>query len=212
VIAHCLSHTLGDGFAFLHFIFYLLEIIKLKTTAMRTYFIGLCSMLLVAACNTGTKNEAGNSDTSTSAATTNSEESKEERNKQVAMESIKAIINSNADEGLKNAAPDVVDYYDGSGPPMKGLDSVKAGLKMWLNNMKDYKGDNLEAVADGNKVMVYGNWSGTFKGNFMGMKVAGKKFNIKDVDIFTFNDEGKITEHRSVQSMAGLIASTTQGK
>jgi predicted ester cyclase len=81
-------------------------------------------------------------------------------------------------------------------------------MKMWLSNVQDYKGENLEAVADDNKVFVYGDWSRTFKGDFMGMKVAGKKFKAKDVDIFTFNDEGKMTEHRSIQSMAGLMAST----
>lgn len=181
---------------------------------MKKLLITFCSsMLLVTACNTGTKKETAGSDT-TAAATSapNSEESKEERNKQVAMESIRAVINNNADEALKNATPDAVDYYDGSGPPTKGLDSIKAGMKMWLSNMQDYKGDNLEAVADGNKVFVYGDWSGTFKGDFMGKKVGGKKFNIKDVDIFTFNDEGKITEHRSVQSMAGMMVSMGQGK
>lgn len=180
---------------------------------MRKLFISFCSsVVLLSACNSGTKNESTGSDTTKATSAINSEESKEERNKQTAMESIKAVMNNNADEALKNATPDAVDYYDGSGPPTKGLDSIKAGMKMWLNNMQDYKGDNLEAVADGNKVMVYGDWSGTFKGDFMGMKTAGKKFKIKDVDIFTFNDEGKITEHRSVQSMAGMMASMGQGK
>ncbi len=37
------------------------------------------------------------------------------------------------------------------------------------------------------------------------MKATGKSFKAKDVDIFTFNDAGKITEHRSVQSMATLM-------
>jgi predicted ester cyclase len=183
---------------------------------MRKLFITFCSSLLLAtACNTGTKNETAGTDSAMGSMTSNAgeskEESKEERNKQVAMESIKAVMNSNADEALKNATPNSIDYYDGSGPPMKGLDSIKAGMKSWLNNMQDYKGENLEAVADGNKVMVYGDWSGTFKGDFMGMKSAGKKFKVKDVDIFAFNDDGKITEHRSVQSMAGMIASFQKG-
>jgi predicted ester cyclase len=34
----------------------------------------------------------------------------------------------------------------------------------------------------------------------MGMKATGKAFKIKDVDIFKFNDAGKIIEHRAVQS------------
>lgn len=165
------------------------------------------SMLLLTACNTGSKNETAGSDSAAPAMATNSEENKEERNKQVAMECVKAVISNNPDEAMKNIAPDAVDYGDGSGHVTKGLDSIKAGMKMWMSNIEDYKGDDLEAVADGNKVMVYGDWSGKFKGDFMGMKVAGKKFKAKDVDIFTFNDDGKITEHRSIQSMAGLIGS-----
>ncbi|MCW3112522.1 MAG: hypothetical protein JWR18_918 [Segetibacter sp.] len=165
-----------------------------------------CSVLVLAACNTGVKTETSGTDTGTAVVANNSEESKEERNKQTAMESVRAITNKNADEALKNATADAVDYFDGSGPATKGLDSIKAGMKMWLSNVDNYKGDNLEAVADGNKVMVYGDWSGSFKNDFMGMKSAGKSFKVKDVDIFTFNDNGKITEHRSVQSMAGMIA------
>jgi len=40
----------------------------------------------------------------------------------------------------------------------------------------------------------------------MGMKPTGKSYKLKDVDLFTFNDEGKITEHRSVQSMETMLS------
>ena len=53
-------------------------------------------------------------------------------------------------------------------------------------------------MADGDKVIVYGEWSGTFKNDYMGMKATNKSFKINDVDIFTFNDDGKITSHRSI--------------
>jgi len=178
----------------------------------KVFIIFCCSLLLLTACDTSTKNETANTDTDSSALANNSEESKEERNKQITMESVRAVNNNNPDEALKSFDADAIDYYDGSGPPMKGLDSIKAFVKMWMNNMEGYKVENLEAVADGNKVLVYGDWSGTFKGDFMGMKVAGKKFKAKDVDIFTFNDQGKITEHRSIQSMPGLMASMEPAK
>ncbi len=126
------------------------------------------------------------------------------------METVRAVMNKNIEEAVKNIDPNAVDYFDGSAPPIKGIDSIRAGMNMWMNNVEDYKGENLEAVADGNKVFIYGDWSGKFKGDFMGMKVGGKKFKAKDVDIFTFNDEGKMTEHRSVQSMAGLMSSTSK--
>jgi len=61
------------------------------------------------------------------------------------------------------------------------------------------------AIAEGNQVAVFGDWSGTFKGDLMGMKPTGKSAKWKDVDIYTFNDEGKITEHRSIQSMTSIL-------
>jgi predicted ester cyclase len=78
-------------------------------------------------------------------------------------------------------------------------------MKGWLDAFPDYKGENLMAIADGDKVAVLRDWSGTFKKDFMGMKATGKIFKAKDVDIFTFNDAGKITKHRSVQSMTTLM-------
>ena len=57
------------------------------------------------------------------------------------------------------------------------------------------------AVADGDYVIVYGTWTGTWKNDFMGMKATGKSFKVNDADIFKFNDAGKMMEHRSVQSM-----------
>ena len=34
----------------------------------------------------------------------------------------------------------------------------------------------------------------------MGMKATGKSFKYWDGDLFTFNSDGKITEHRGIQS------------
>jgi predicted ester cyclase len=84
------------------------------------------------------------------------------------------------------------------------LDSAKAGLGTWIGGMKDFNVSDLVAVADGDLVMVYGTWQGTWKGDIMGMKATGKSFKANDVDIFKFNDSGKIVEHRGVQSMNEL--------
>ncbi len=42
----------------------------------------------------------------------------------------------------------------------------------------------------------------------MGIKPTGKSYKVKDVDLFTFNDDGKITEHRSVQSSSTIMMQT----
>jgi predicted ester cyclase len=96
-----------------------------------------------------------------------------------------------------------MDLGDGSMPPTKGIDSMKAGIKSFVAAFPDLKGEDLEALsnADGSKVIILGKWSGTFKNDFMGMKATGKSYaKINDADIFTFDETGKITSHANVQS------------
>ena len=123
-----------------------------------------------------------------------------EKNKQTALASLEAINNHNIDAVFKDATNDIADYGNGGGPAIKGKDSVNANLKMFLTSFPDIKGENLMAIAEGNHVAVFGDWSGTFKKEIMGMKPTNKSFKMKDVDLFTFSDDGKITEHHSVQS------------
>ena len=138
--------------------------------------------------------------TDSTASSTSSQEAKEERNKKIALASVAAFEKGKADSVLKDAAPDAIDYGEGSMPPVKGVDSSKVSLQEWMTAIPNYKGADFVAVADGDYVMVYGQWSGTWKNNFMGMKATDRSFTVNDVDIFKFNEEGKIIEHRSVQS------------
>lgn len=50
-------------------------------------------------------------------------------------------------------------------------------------------------VNDGDRVSVLLTTTGTFKGPFRGIQPTGKKFKANGVDIFRFNDEGKIAAH-----------------
>jgi predicted ester cyclase len=129
-----------------------------------------------------------------------------EKNKQTALASLQGVNDHNTDAVYQNATADVTDSGDGNGPAVKGIDSCKAYFKMFLAAFPDIKGKNFMAFADGNHVAVVGNWSGTFKGQMMGMKPTGKSFKFRDVDIFTFNDEGKITDHQNVQSMETIMS------
>jgi predicted ester cyclase len=123
-----------------------------------------------------------------------------EKNKTTALMSVQAFSSGKMDEAFKDVTPDAVDYGDGSMAPVKGLYSIKSMVKVFMVAFPDYKGENLLVIGDGNHVAVFGDYSGTFKNPLMGMKPTNKSFKEKDVDLFTFNEEGKITEHRSVQS------------
>lgn len=165
--------------------------------------IAVIAILLVA-CNDDAKKESETkSDAGTPAAST---ENNLERNKKIAMASLDGINSHNADAVLKDAAPDVVDYGDGTMTPTKNLDSLRAGLKGWMTAFPDIKGENLKAVAEGDWVMVWGDWSATWKGDYMGSKATGKSYKIKDVDIFRFNSEGKITEHHNIQPWISIAS------
>ena len=170
---------------------------------MKKIFVAAFTALLLSACNDAANNATTASHDSADSNTTgtNSEEAKEVRNKQTALASIEGFRNGgNLDVILKDIDKDVVDYGEGSMAPLKSVDSIKANLKMWMAAVPDYKGTDFVAVADGDYVMVYGTWTGTWKNDLMGMKATGKAFKVKDVDIFKFNEAGKIVEHRGVQS------------
>jgi predicted ester cyclase len=181
----------------------------IKPTNMKSFFVVSIMVLSLIACNDSSTKHASTASNDSfnnpaASSTSNSEEAKEERNKQTALASVRGFSTGDVDVILKDWHSGVVDYGDGSMPPIKGLDSAKTGLRTWIGGIKDFNVSDLVAVADGDLVMVYGTWRGTWKGDIMGMKATGKSFKANDVDIFKFNDSGKIVEHRGVQSMNEL--------
>jgi len=157
---------------------------------------------VISSCNDKTDAATASTTSDSTASTEMTQEAKEERNKQTALASVNAFDGeTNIDEAFKDADKDFIDYGSGEMPAVKGIDSVKAWVQKWMSAMPDYKGSDLMAVADGDYVMVHGTWSGTWKNNMMGMNATNKSFKTPDVDVFKFNDAGKMIEHRSVQSM-----------
>jgi len=163
----------------------------------------LLTVLWLIACNNEKKAEPAGTTPATSAAT----DSKAEKNKQAALAGAMGVNAHDVDAMLRDIAADAVDYGDGSMPPVKGVDSIKAGIKSWLAAFPDVKGENFMALTDdGTHVAVIADWTATFKNDFMGMKATGKSYKLMDADIFTFNNEGKITEHRSIQPNSNMMS------
>src|ERR1700730_1391821 len=108
----------------------------------------MISAFMLTACNS--------KKTETSSDTT---ESKAEKNKQTALASVMAFNAHDADAMLKDITTDAVDYGDGSGPVVKGADSIKMFLKAWFAAFPDVKGENLMSLTDdGSHVAVIGDW------------------------------------------------------
>lgn len=175
---------------------------------MKHLFVLPVSICLMTIGCTNTPNTASDKDSSgmtNATAGVSTPNAMLEKNRTTAIASIQGFINHDANATLKDVAPDFVDYSDGSSPPIKGLDSCKAMINSMLTAFPDFNGTNLMTLAEGDHVAVFGDWSGTFKGNMKNMPPTGKSFKIKDVDLFTFNNNGQITEHRSVQSMEAMM-------
>jgi len=167
---------------------------------MKKIFILAVTASLLYACNDSADSTTSTDSSSMKSTTMNDEESKEERNKQTALASVNGFRNRDVEAALKDVDNDAIEYGDGSINPVKGRDSVRKWMEAWFAAFPDLKGDDIMAAADGDHVMVCADWSGTWKNDFMGMKATGKSFKVKDVDIFKFNDAGKIIEHRNIQS------------
>lgn len=162
---------------------------------------------------------ADNSGNNTAAAPDNADsskaekaESREDRNKKIVKEAMAALNDHDFGKLTGYMTPDAVDYGDGTTDPIKSPDSIKARMKIFFTAFPDFKGSDLKYFADGDQVVVLGEYTGTFKNDLGKMKATGKSFKFKDADIFTLNDEGKITSHRFIQPDATLFSQVAKKK
>ncbi len=165
------------------------------------FFLMVVSFFAMTACN----NENKKDDVVKNEASVSSAETKQERNKKVIMASMESFMKGDIDGTFKDIAPDFTDNNDGTMAPITSIDTLKSLLKTVMNSIENYKGENLKYYADGDYVLVYGDWGGIFKNDLMGIKATGKPVKFKDVDIFKLNDEGKIAEHSAIQNLGAVL-------
>lgn len=169
------------------------------------FIVAAFAIFSFASCN-NMGNGEGNKTDSTAAKT----ESKAEKNKKTIMKGMDAMASSHdANKVLADAAPDFMEYQDGTTPPIKG-DTAKMGLQSYLNSFPDMKMENSMYFADDHNVVVVSDYTMTFKNDLVipGMppiKATGKTAKVKDVDIFTINDNGKVASHRSIYPSGALF-------
>ncbi len=115
---------------------------------------------------------------------------KDQRNKAIALQCIRAYAANDSNFILAHNANNVVNTYKGR-PPIQGIDSLRIVFQEAFNTFKEYKPSNEFAVADSNYVFV-----------FLYVDISFRKrpetWNAKFVEIFKFNDEGKIVMHFGV--------------
>ena len=88
-----------------------------------------------------------------------------------------------------------------------GLAPTKSGVldffRMQRAAFPDMRMEVQDFVANGEKVVARVRFTGTHKGEFMGVPASGKSVDAQLIDIFRFGDDGHVLEHWGVvDSMA----------
>ena len=91
-------------------------------------------------------------------------------------------------------APDFVEHEELPPGIPAGSEGVKQMSTMFRSAFPDFKATIDDMIAEGDKVVVRGTWSGTHKGEFMGIPPTGKRVSIGVIDIIRIAG-GKFVEH-----------------
>ena len=86
-----------------------------------------------------------------------------------------------------------------------GREGLKAMIAGFHKSFPDLKTTVNVMTADGDKVWLHSNMSGTMKGEFMGMKPTGKSFNVEALDLVRI-ENGKMAEHWGAMDDMGMMA------
>ena len=97
-----------------------------------------------------------------------------ERNKQMVQRFLQFINTGDKDIAEEIISPDVIFYAPTSPEPMHGLKGYMDVLEMMRGAMPDVKWTIEEVIAEGNKMFIRFNMSGTQTEPFMGMPAANK--------------------------------------
>lgn len=115
-----------------------------------------------------------------------------------------AITHGNIDSAAKYAWEDVVEQVPmpGQGP---GIDGLKDALRAMRTGFPDIVFSIQEQIAQGDKVVSRFEWTGTHKGEFLGMPATGRAVRVWGIVIDRLK-EGRIKETRIIMDTLGLMA------
>ncbi len=96
------------------------------------------------------------------------------------------------------------DYIQHNPLVKQGRKGFKTFFQNWFQASPDFKYEVKQIISEGDKVWVYGSYSGTHKGKWIGIPATGKSYKFNAVDIFRL-EEGKLAEHWDVIDVYGLF-------
>ena len=128
-----------------------------------------------------------------------------EQNKALARRIMEEVINQgNASLADELFAPDFVEHEELPPGIPSGIEAVKTLFTMFRGAFPDFQVKVDDLIAEGDKVVVRSTWSGTHKGEFMGIPASGKRVSFGVYDTIRMAD-GKVVEHWGQMDNMGLM-------
>ena len=103
--------------------------------------------------------------------------------------------------------PDVRDHSAFPGMP-GGVEGVMAVLGMIRQAFPDHDAKIIHIVAEGDLVATYKTFTGTHRGEFLGVPPTERRATIRVMDFVRYRD-GKVAEHWNIVDIAGLMQQLT---
>ena len=128
-----------------------------------------------------------------------------EQNKALVRQMVEEVFNrgnvSRADEFL---APDFVEREELPPGIPPGREAVKQFSTIFRSAFPDLKVTIDDIIAEGDKVVIRQTWSGTHKGEFMGIPPTGKRVSFGVIDTVRIAG-GKVVEHWGQMDSMGMM-------
>ncbi|MGD9346856.1 MAG: ester cyclase [Candidatus Aminicenantes bacterium] len=127
----------------------------------------------------------------------------EEQNKALVLRMYEEIDKQNFDFVIDRFAPDARIYGAGGFEPMK-QEALMPMFTMWFGAFPDYTHSVEEVIAKGDKVVARCTYTGTHKGEFMGIPPTENTFKYLGIHVWQLKD-GKIVEGWALEDMLYLM-------
>ncbi len=128
-----------------------------------------------------------------------------EQNKVLTRQLIEEVLNkgnmSRVDEII---APNFVEHEELPPGFPPGREAPQLLFTMLRRAFPDFKATIQQLIAEGDKVVFYMTWTGTQKGEFMGIPPTGKSISINVIDIIRITD-GQAVEHWGVMDSMAMM-------
>jgi steroid delta-isomerase-like uncharacterized protein len=128
-----------------------------------------------------------------------------EQNKALVRQMVEEIFNRGNTGLVDNfLAPDFVEREELPPGIPRDREGVKQLTTIFRSAFPDFKVTIDDIVAEGDKVVIRATWSGTQRGEFMGVPPTGKSISIGVIDIIRIA-EGKYVEHWGIMDRMAMM-------